>query len=153
LGAGGSAVLVAGLATWAVIGAAPGKVGGAELVTSTITLAEPGQTFAPPPPGVSPALTAQQAIDAFEHKHVKIPSMVRVQLGLYTRWVGPNCGYECEHGNIVSHGKVYAYLNRLVYGFSRYECPPGSHRPVSRCTQWDFIDANTGKYIEGIGVR
>jgi len=152
--AAGSAVLVAGVATWALIGSASGKAGGAEIVTSTIQLANnPGQTFAPPPPGVSPALTAQQALDLFSHKPgMKIPSRVRVQLGLYTRWVGPNCGRECEHGNIVSHGKVYAYLNRLAYGFSTYACRRGSHKPAWQCTEWDFIDANTGTYIEGIGL-
>lgn len=89
-------VLVAGVATWAVIGTANGNIGGAEVVTSTIHLANnPGQTFAPPPPGVSPALTAQQALDISTHKKgTKLAPDTKVQLGLYTRWVGPNCGRE-----------------------------------------------------------
>lgn len=127
---------------------------GVAAVTSTIVL-EPhlrGEVFAPPPADASPALTAQQAIDKWAGKPVKIPPGVTVRLGLLTLPVGPDCGPECEHNNIVRHGWVYSWLNKLVYGVSRWECPAGSHKRAWECTDWDFLDANTGKMIAGIGL-
>ena len=123
-------------------------------VKTTITL-DPGihETFAPPPADALPAMTAQEASDAFEGKHIPIPDYVTVQLGLYTLPVGPDCGFECEHNNIVRGDMVYSWLNKLVWGFSRRVCPAGSDRPEWRCTEWDFIDANTGEYVAGLSPR
>jgi hypothetical protein len=123
-------------------------------VSSTITV-DPGihETFAPPPPDAAPAMTAQEAVDAYEGKHISIPDYVTVQLGLLTLPVGPDCGPECEHNNIVQGNMVYSVLDKLVYGFSRRVCPAGADRPDWQCTQWDFIDANTGKYIAGLTPR
>jgi len=123
-------------------------------VKTTITL-DPGihETFAPPPADALPAMTAQEASDAFEGKHIPIPDYVTVQLGLYTLPVGPDCGFECEHNNIVRGDMVYSWLNKLVWGFSWRVCPAGSDRPERQCTSWDFLDANTGEYVAGLSPR
>ena len=123
-------------------------------VKTTITL-DPGihETFAPPPADAFPAMTAQEASDAFEGKHIPIPDYVTVQLGLYTLPVGPDCGFECEHNNIVRGDMVYSWLDKLVWGFSWRVCPAGSDRPEWQCTSWDFLDANTGEYVAGLSPR
>ena len=123
-------------------------------VKTAITL-DPGihETFAPPPANAVPAMTPQEAVDAFEGKHVPIPDFVTVQLGLFTLPVGPDCGPECEHNNIVRGNMVYSWLNKLVWGFSRRVCPAESDRPKWQCTQWDFLDANTGEYVAGLLPR
>ena len=120
-------------------------------VKTTITL-DPSihERFAPPPADAVPTMTAREALDAFERRHVPIPDSVTVQLGLFTLPVGPDCGFECEHGNIVRGDMVYSSLNKLVWGFSSPVCPAGSDRPEWQCTQWDFIDANTGEYVAGL---
>jgi hypothetical protein len=155
IGAVALAVAVGGFAVWEAVG--PATTSGntrAAAVTSTIVL-DPyvdGEVFAPPPADASPALTAQQAIDIYAGKRgTKVPPGVTVQLGLFTLPVGPDCGLECENGNTVSHGKVYSWLNQLVYGLSRWECPAGSKKPAWKCREWDFLDANTGKMIAGLG--
>jgi hypothetical protein len=120
-------------------------------VKTTITL-DPGihETFAPPPADTVPTMSAREALDAFERRHVPIPDDVTAQLGLFTLPVGPDCGPECEHGNIVRGDMVYSSLNKLVWGFSSRVCPAASDRPAWQCTQWDFIDANTGEYVAGL---
>jgi len=120
-------------------------------VRTTITL-QPGihETFAPPPATAMPTMSAREALDAFERRYVPIPDEVTAQLGLFTLPVGPDCGFECEHGNIVRGDMVYSSLNKLVWGFSSRVCPAGSDRPEWQCTQWDFIDANTGEYVAGL---
>jgi hypothetical protein len=120
-------------------------------VKTTITL-DPSihETFAPPPADAVPTMTAREALDAFERRHVAIPGFVTAQLGLFTLPVGPDCGPECEHNNIVRGDMVYSWLNKLVWGFSSSVCPAGSDRPEWQCTQWDFIDANTGEYVAGL---
>ena len=122
------------------------------LAVKTTIAVDPGihETFAPPPADAVPAMTAQEAVDAFAGKHVPIPDFVTVQLGLFTLPVGPDCGFECEHNNIVRGDMVYSSLNKLVWGFSSRVCPAGSDRPAWQCTQWDFIDANTGEYVAGL---
>lgn len=123
-----------------------GLIGGAAPAQSVIIL-DPnnhGEVFAPPPSDAARAMTAQEALDAYEGKHVPIPDYVTVQLGLYTLSVGPDCGPECEHNNIVQSNMVYSVLNKLVYGFSRRACPVGSDRPdwqlhpvgLLRCDHW-----------------
>jgi hypothetical protein len=120
-------------------------------VKTTITL-DPGidETFAPPLADVVPTMSAREALDAFERRYVPVPGFVTAQLGLFTLPVGPDCGPECEHGNIVRGDMVYSSLNKLVWGFSSRVCPAGSDRPEWQCTQWDFIDANTGEYVAGL---
>src|SRR5215469_11742055 len=108
------------------------------------------ETFAPPPATAMPTMSAREALDAFERRYVPIPDEVTAQLGLFTLPVGPDCGFECEHGNIVRGDMVYSSLNKLVWGFSSRVCPAGSDRPEWQCTQWDFIDANTGEYVAGL---
>ena len=126
---------------------------GAQPVTSVIILEPhlPGEVFAPPPGNASPALTAHQAAVRGEglRPGAAIPPGVSVQLGLFTLPVGPasSCRNDC-HGDTFVHGVAYSSYQVLVYGFARSECPHHSLRP--RCTQWDFIDADTGKYIAGI---
>jgi len=148
-----AALLAAGGVAAGLTASSPaGPIGGAAPVQSVIIL-DPnnhGEVFAPPPADAAPGMTAQEALDAYEGKHVPIRGYVTVQLGLYTLPVGPDCGPECEHNNIVRGNMVYSVLNKLVYGFSRRVCPAGSDRPDWQCTQWDFIDADTGKFVGGL---
>ena len=115
----------------------------------------PGEIFAPPLADVSPALTAQQAVTkAFGvPSDTAIPSSVSVQLGLYTLPIGDAsvCQEPNENcsGDTIVNGTAYSAYRELVYGLARSECPDGSLTPD--CAQWDFIDANTGAYIGGVG--
>ena len=153
----GAAVLAlagGGFAVWAATSVAPGNPDTAR-VTSVIHL-EPhlrGEIFAPPPSDAAPRLTAQQAIDTYAHKtHFKLPGNVTVQLGLFTLPIGDasDCGGGCSHATI-ANGIAYTWLNKLVYGLRAWECPAKSTKPAWQCTEWDFLDANTGEMIAGIG--
>ena len=153
--AGAAAVLVAaaGVSFAALESGYSRDAGGAQLVTSVIVLLPhfPGETFAPPPASATPALTAHQAAVRAEGlpPGKAIPSYVTVQLGLYTLPVGPvaSCGSGCK-GDTIVNGTAYSSYRVLAYGFSRSECAGGPARPS--CTQWDFVNANTGKYIAGL---
>jgi len=126
-------------------------------VKTTITV-DPGihETFAPPPADAAPAMTAAEAWAGWERhaeipaKTTAIPANTSVQLGLLTLPVGPDCGLECEHGNIVRGNMVYTALNQLAYGYSWSTCPAGSSLPAIQCTSWIFLDASTGLMIEGV---
>lgn len=136
---------------------APSATTSAPPVTSTITVdnSNPPETFAPPPADAAPALTAQQAADAYVeklgHSPVDIPSGVSVSLGSLTIPVGPDCGTDCERGNTVVNGIAYSALNELAYGYEGTTCPAGSNLPADQCTNWMFLDANTGNLIIEIG--
>lgn len=111
------------------------------------------ETFAPPPSSAAPAMTPLQAYSQWEQqaggrKVTAIPATVRVQLGLLTFPVGPDCGAECHHGNIIRDGMAYHALNELAYGYSSSNCRPGSTRPASQCLNWTFLDAATGQPID-----
>ena len=146
----------AGIALAAAVAFRTSGTSGAQPVTSVIILEPhlPGEVFAPPPTNASPALTALQAAVRGEglRPGAAIPPFVSVRLGLFTLPVGPasSCGNDC-HGDTFMHGVAYSSYRVLVYGFARSDCPDGSLR--AHCTQWDFIDANTGKYIAGIVPR
>jgi len=147
-----AALVAAGLGTWAVTATASNTIGGATPIQTTITLANDSyMTFAPPPPGATPALTVQEADDAHYGHHVEIPDDVTVQIGLLTVPVGPDCGPECEKNNIVRDGYVYSTVDKLVYSFMYDYCPAGSDLPAVQCQQWMFIDANTGENVIQIG--
>lgn len=148
--------VAAGAIGWVVSAGASGNSDAAP-VASTITLvnSNPPETFAPPPADAAPALTAQQAanayLDTLGHSPVDIPSDVSVSLGSLTIPVGPDCGTECENGNTVSNGIAYSALNEVAYGYGVTTCPQGSSLPADQCTKWLFLDANTGKLIIEIG--
>jgi hypothetical protein len=154
-------VIVAALALAALAGVSGcGRAGSSHAViaratpvSATITI-DPAinETFAPPPANAAPGITAQQAWAQWENAggstNTSIPSNTTVQLGLLTLPVGPDCGAECENGNIVQNGMVYSALNQLAYGYSSSVCPAGSSLPAVQCTRWIFLDANTGKMID-----
>jgi hypothetical protein len=114
-----------------------------------------GTTFAPPPANVSAAaLTAQQAWAQFIQSSTTgsggtaIPSTVTAQLGLFTLPIGPDCGPTCS-GDPIQNGIAYKALNQLAYGYSWDGGTCGGSNPVNPappvpCTEWLFIDANTG---------
>jgi hypothetical protein len=119
-----------------------------------------GETFAPLPANAAsaaPALTAQQAWAQFMSSTTgsggtAIPSNVTAQLGLLTLPVGPDCGATCS-GDIVQHGIAYRSLNQLAYGYSSPGGTCGGSNPVNPappvpCTEWIFIDANSGHMID-----
>jgi hypothetical protein len=132
----------------------------ASAVQTTITI-DPhyGATFAPPPANAAPALTAQQAFAQFIHQasgssNTAIPSTVTVQLGLFTLPIGPDCGTTCS-GDPVQNGIAYTALNQLAYGYSSPggTCVRGNSAnplPDVKCTDWLFVDANTGHMIVGM---
>src|SRR5215467_7987628 len=131
----------------------------ASAVQTTITLNDYGATFAPPPATASPPLTVQQAWAQFIQSSTvgsggtAIPSGTTAQLGLFTFAVGPSSGCGRTNCNklIVQNGTAYSTLNQLAYGYSyRTTCVGGNFMhplPPSPCTQWWFIDANTGHMI------
>lgn len=90
--------------------------------------------FAPPPPGVQPALTSSEALTA---SGLEAPSNATVQLGSYTAAAGEG---------------TYRWQNQLAWGFSWPQCAPLQHDygPETHvpCTLWLFIDADTGQMLE-----
>jgi hypothetical protein len=131
----------------------------ASAVQTTITI-DPhlGETFAPPPANASALLTAQQAWAQFIQSSTvgsggtAIPSTVTAQLGLLTLPIGPDCGATCS-GDPVQNGIAYRSLNQLAYGYSWPGGTCGGTNPVNPapavpCTEWLFIDANTGHMID-----
>jgi hypothetical protein len=134
----------------------------ASAVQTTITI-DPhlGETFAPPPATASaPALTAQQAYAQFIQSSTTgsggtaVPSTVTAQLGLLTLPVGPSSGCDNDCSNLtVQNGTAYKALNQLAYGYSLPGGTCGSSNPFDPappvpCTDWLFIDANTGHLID-----
>ncbi|MGN6795790.1 MAG: hypothetical protein ACTHJW_25635 [Streptosporangiaceae bacterium] len=139
--------------------AARARVITASAVRTTITIdPDYGATFAPPPANAAPALTAQQAWAQFIQQasgssNTAIPSTVTVHLGLFTLPIGPDCGATCS-GDPVQNGIAYRSLNQLAYGYSSPggTCVRGNSAtqlPDVPCTDWVFVDANTGHMIVG----
>ncbi len=153
VGALGLAAVAASLSSCGRAGSNHATATRATPVSATITV-DPSinETFAPPPADAAPAMTAEQAWVKWENGvgPTNIPSDITVQLGLLTVPVGPDCGAECENGNIAQNGMVYKALNQLAYGYSSSICPAGSSLPAIQCTSWTFLDANTGEMIDGV---
>jgi hypothetical protein len=124
-----------------------------QTVSAPISLdpAVPGDVFAPPPANASPALTAQQAVTKAYGvpSDTAIPSKVSVQLGLYTLPVGPAADCDGCSGDTVVNGIAYSQYQTLAYGLERSGCSDGSL--TTACAIWDFIDANTGENLGGVG--
>jgi hypothetical protein len=111
---------------------------------STIILDPPLNTesFAPPPTDAHPEMTWLEAVAAFQvvDPEFELPADATGRLGLYTAAVGDG---------------TYRYKDRLAWGISWHECarsfrhevPPDFPRP---CTQWLFLDANTGRMLESL---
>jgi len=126
-------------------------------VHATIHLANnPGQVFAPPPADAAPKATIKQ-LWFTRRSFYKLPINTTVLLGLYTRPVGTakDCGHFCSKDrSLTLHDGVYYHSYRqLAYGISGNVCPAGSTKPAWKCTDWEFFNANTGKFIEGIAPR
>jgi len=114
----------------------------ATAVTATLTINGTDNTFAPPPSGTAPAMTAKQAWARFtagEHS-TTIPPGTTAQLGLLTSPIGPYCGVSCR-GWIVKNGIAYRALNQLVYGYSWLAFP---HRHLSPGTGSCSMQAQAG---------
>jgi hypothetical protein len=112
-----------------------------------------GETFAPAPPSADPALTAQQAWQQYaEHLGstvTAIPPDAAAHLGLYTEPAGP-ADAPGAAGLPVSNGTAYLALNQLAYGYSWHSCPISAgvaSLPTNPCTEWLFLNANTGRQI------
>jgi hypothetical protein len=124
-------------------------------VTSTTTIPGTDETWAPPPPAAAPALAADQAWAKFASGaglDTAITSDMTVQLGTITEEVGPYCGTGCDMWTTVN-GISYRALNELAYGYYWSSCPNGTSLPATACQNWFFVDANTGKFISGVGHR
>jgi hypothetical protein len=119
-----------------------------------------GMTFSPAPSSLTPTLTAQQAWQAYAthagSSVITIPSNVSAQLGLFTSPVGPADDPDivagATSGLTISNGEAYSSLNQLVYGYSWHSCPESAAMnvatlPPNPCTEWLFLDANTGQMI------
>ena len=135
----------------------------ASAVQTTIMInPDNGETFAPPPAKASPPLTAQQTWAQFIQQSTDgaggtaIPSDVTAQLGLFTLPVGPSSGCDNDCSNLtIQNGTAYTTLNQLAYGYSWPGGKCGGSNPVHPappvpCTEWLFIDANTGHMIVGM---
>ena len=97
-------------------------------VTTTITVPGFHITFAPPPPGAAPALTAEQAWQKWARRGPPYTGPP-VRLGLFSR---PGAGPLA----------LPAVLNQLAYGYWFYCASPSPP-----CTNWVFLNANTGAPI------
>jgi hypothetical protein len=149
VGALGLAVLAVGvLAVWNSVSRA--RAINAIAVTTTIRVNGTDNTFAPPPSGATPTMTAGQAWALFSrHESNKaIPPGTKVRLGLLTSLIGPYCGVECDN-SIVQNGMAYLAKNQLAYGYSWLAFP---HRHLRRMN-WIFLDASTGQMIIGVLAR
>ena len=143
LGAAGTGLLAAGCGTLP-------RAHTASAVTVPITI-DPtiGETFAPAPAGDKPALTAQQAWATYTHvdrsyHNSAIPSNVTAHLGLLTLPLGPSGPGGSES---------YTAHDELVYGYSWHNCPVSRNPRVKKlppnlCTEWNFLNANTGHQID-----
>jgi hypothetical protein len=111
-------------------------------VTTTKTIMVIHATWAPPPPGAAPAMTAQQAWVTWDRG---VPmGHPTVELGLITQPVAPSeCGPQCP----VRNGIPYRALNQLAYGYYWTSCNPGTTLPAASCWNWLFLDAETGYEI------
>jgi hypothetical protein len=122
-----------------------GWADGSSSVTETVVLDPPRNTETFAPPNGAPALTANQALAAFDSvdRAFRLPADSTIWLGTYTA--------------AVSNG-TYRFRDRLAYGIrTRYEdCRAFSHNPststapATPCNRWVFIDANTGKMLEAL---
>jgi len=114
----------------------------ATLVTTTKTISVLNATWAPPPSGATPAMTAKRAwVRWTRGMSIGRPT---VQLGLITRPVAPSaCGPECP----VRNGITYQALNLLAYGYYWTSCDAGKTLPAAKCWNWLFLNANTGGEI------
>jgi hypothetical protein len=113
------------------------------VVTSTIMISHFGSEFYPPPTGAGPRLTADQAIARFQtaDPSFRLPSDAEVFLGKYS-------------GSLVVD-------DRLAYGIRFHYCQSSqaisvdpftlrSPSPSNFCTFWLFLNADTGKMLEGL---
>lgn len=142
-------ILAAGGAILAFSGAQAGTQPTA--VTSTTTIPDTDETWAPPPAAAAPALTADQAWAKFTSdagSATAITPDMTVQLGTITQEVGPYCGTECDMWTTVN-GISYRALNELAYGYYWSSCQNGTNLPETACENWFFVDANTGNLITG----
>jgi hypothetical protein len=117
-------------------------------VTTAITIPIINATWAPPPTGAAPAMTAEQAWQ--KRMHIGAASSITAQLGLITQPMGSSsqCGFACD-GLPVQNGIAYRALHQLAYGYYWTSCAPGANLPAVQCWNWLFLDANTGKLITG----
>jgi hypothetical protein len=112
-----------------------------QAIQETITLGSPPGTvtFSPPPDGTTPAMSSGEAIAAFQSvdPEFQLPPDAVTYLGLYTAETG---------------GGGARFLNQLAWGVRFHRCEALHHQvpsatPVS-CTEWLFLDANTGAMLE-----
>lgn len=117
-------------------------------VRKTITIdPQVGETFAPAPQSAKPRLTARQAWARYMRKlgyphHTALPSFIHAQLGLLTLPTGPG-----GTGPYTTH-------DELTYGYSTPSgCVTRNPRVIfprnARCIRWEFLNANTGRQIDG----
>jgi len=128
-------------------GPAPASISTPQPSGSPIILPPEGRTqFSPAPSGTQSALSADQAVSRYETQNsaFHLPRDATAQLGYYTAAVGDGS---------------YRFHDRLAWGFSWPGCAPAPTFPSahpsnasssSGCLTWLFLDANTGKELEGI---
>jgi hypothetical protein len=152
-GVGVTVIVVAGCLTAPStdVHTSTGDNAGATVVLKTITIdPDVGETFAPAPPSAKPRLTAQQAWARYMRQlgyphHTALPSFIRAQLGLLTLPIGPSG---------LGGSEAYTAHNELTYGYSTPSgCETRNPRVMfprnAHCIRWEFLDANTGREIDG----
>lgn len=120
-------------------------------VTSTIVInAGADETFAPPPAGKQPKLTAAQAWKRFADKadpkhHHTMPADADYQLGLIT--VPPSVTDVLAWGYRGPLGACAFHVPPPLLGRSASPTPTPTAAPP-RCVEWTFIDADNGHQVE-----
>jgi hypothetical protein len=120
-------------------------------VGEAVTIPGTAIQWAPPPADADPALTADQAWTAeFSPDEPGVPDGTTVQLGSLTDAIGEYCGASCDSWQTVD-GISYRAYHQLAYGYYWRACTDS--QAELDCQHWEFIDANTGEYIMGVGPR
>jgi hypothetical protein len=128
-----------------------GTTARATAVGQQITIPGTAIQWAPPPADAQPALTADEAWGAKFSPGESVPDGTTVQLGSLTDAVGEYCGVSCDMWTTVD-GISYRAYNVLAYGYYWRSCANDSQAELD-CQHWEFIDADTGAYIMGVGPR
>ena len=145
-----------------VVGALAGAVGcgaGSSPTTTTLSAADHvltdpiylgggNESFVPPPAGTTPELDARAAFDAFAGDDREIRDGVDYELGLLTS--PPSVTdvlvwgfHPSQPGGCLTTGGV-----RLPQSGSESPSPSPTAEPP-QCIEWDFINADTGRYLLG----
>ena len=114
------------------------------VVTEPIYL-DSSTLFAPPPDGTTPKLDAKEAFDAFAGDDREIPDDLEYELGLFTSPPSVTDVLVWGFHPDTPGGCLSSHAIRVT--------PAPTPSPAPQCIPWDFINANTGRFVEGMGQQ